>query len=84
MWVGLRNEILDTVMEEVSAMEEATGEVMEEAIAVDIVEVMEVMGGMVETIMGEEGTEETIMVAGDTGMTMAVMEDMETTTRADW
>ena len=86
-------------MEEVSAMEEeameeATGEVMEEAIAVDIVEVMEVMGGMVETIMGEEGTEETIMVAGDTGMTMVVMEDMEmimeamvdmvTTTREDW
>ena len=83
-------------MEEVSAMEEeameeATGEVMEEAIAVGA---MEVMGGMVETTMGEEGTEETIMVAGDTGMTMVVMEDMEmimeamvvmvTTTREDW
>ena len=87
---------MDTVMEEVSAMEEeameeATGEVMEEAIAVGA---MEVMGGMVETTMGEEGMEETIMVAGDTGMTMVVMEDMEmimeamvvmvTTTREDW
>ena len=86
---------MDTVMEEVSAMEEeameeATGEVMEEAIAVGA---MEVMGGT-ETTMGEEGTEETIMVAGDTGMTMVVMEDMEmimeamvdmvTTTREDW
>ena len=83
-------------MEEVSAMEEeameeATGEVMEEAIAVGA---MEVMGGMVETTMGEEGMEETIMVAADTGMTMVVMEDMEmimeamvvmvTTTREDW
>ena len=83
-------------MEEVSAMEEeameeATGEVMEEAIAVGA---MEVMGGMVETTMGEEGMEETIMVAGDTGMTMVVMEDTEiimeamvdmvTTTREDW
>ena len=87
---------MDTVMEEVSAMEEeameeATGEVMEEAIAVGA---MEVMGGMVETTMGEEGTEETIMVAGDTGMIMVVMEDTEmimeamvdmvTTTREDW
>ena len=87
---------MDTVMEEVSAMEEeameeATGEVMEEAIAVGA---MEVMGGMVETTMGEEGTEETIMVAGDMGMTMVVMEDTEmimeamvdmvTTTREDW
>ena len=83
-------------MEEVSAMEEeameeATGEVMEEAIAVGA---MEVMGGMVETTMGEEDTEETIMVGGDMGMTMVVMEDTEiimeamvdmvTTTREDW
>ena len=90
---------MDTVMEEVSAMEgeaieEAMGEGMEEAIAVDIVGAMEVTGGMVETIMGEEGTEEIIMVAGDTEMTMVVMEDMEmimeamvdmvTTTRVDW
>ena len=76
---------MDTVMEEVSAMEEeAMGEGMEEAIAVDIVGAMEVMGGM----------EETIMVAGDTGMTTVAMEDMEmimeamvdmvTTTRVDW
>ena len=76
---------MDTVMEEVSAMEgEAMEEGMEEAIAVDIVGAMEVMGGM----------EETIMVAGDTGMTTVAMEDMEmimeamvdmvTTTRVAW
>ena len=77
-------------MEEVSVMEEeAMEEVMGEVIAIAVV-----MEGMVETIMGEEGTEETIMVAGDTGMTMVVMVvmemimegmgDMVTTTRVDW
>ena len=82
-------------MEGVSATEEAAMEgVMGEAIAVATVGVMEVMEGMVEMIMGEGGTEETIMVAEDTGMTMVVMEDMEmimeatgdmvTTTRVDW
>ena len=78
---------MDTAMEEVSVMEgEAMEEVMGEviAIAVVIVGVTEVMEGMVETIMGEEGT----------GMTMVAMEDMETimegtgdmvtTTRVDW
>ena len=86
---------MDTAMERVSATEEAAmEEVMGEAIAVATVGVMEVMEGMVETIMGEGGTEETIMVAEDTGMTMVVMEDMEmimeatgdmvTTTRVDW
>ena len=71
---------MDMAMEEVSVMEEeAMEEVMGEVIAIAVV-----MEGMVETIMGEEGT----------GMTMVAMEDMETimegmgdmvmTTRVDW
>ena len=84
-------------MEEVSVMEgEAMEEVMGEviAIAVVIVGVTEVMEGMVETIMGEEGTGmtmvamedmETIMEGmGDMVTIMEGMGDMVTTTRVDW
>ena len=92
--VGSRSEILDTAMEEGSVMVGGMGEAMGEAIAVVMVGVTGVMVDMVGTIMVEEGTEETTMVAGATGMTMVdtedmemtmeAMEDMVTTTREGW
>ena len=85
--VGSRSEILDTAMEEVSVMEgEAMEEVMGEviAIAVVIVGVTEVMEGMVETIMGEEGTGMTMVAMEDMETIMEGMGDMVTTTRVDW
>jgi len=74
-------------MEEVSVMEgEAMEEVMGEviAIAVVIVWVTEVMEGMVETIMGEEGTGMTMVAMEDMETIMEGMGDMVTTTRVDW
>ena len=74
-------------MEEVSVMEgEAMEEVMGEviAIAVVIVGVTEVMEGMVETIMGEEGTGMTMVAMEDMETIMEGMGDMVTTTRVDW
>ena len=78
---------MDTAMEEVSVMEgEAMEEVMGEviAIAVVIVGVTEVMEGMVETIMGEEGTGMTMVAMEDMETIMEGMGDMVTTTREDW
>ena len=78
---------MDTAMEEVSVMEgEAMEEVMGEviAIAVVIVGVTEVMEGMVETIMGEEGTGMTMVAMEDMETIMEGMGDMVTTTRVDW
>ena len=78
---------MDMAMEEVSVMEgEAMEEVMGEviAIAVVIVGVTEVMEGMVETIMGEEGTGMTMVAMEDMETIMEGMGDMVTTTRVDW
>ena len=53
-------------------------------IAVVIVGVTEVMEGMVETIMGEEGTGMTMVAMEDMETIMEGMGDMVTTTRVDW